>query len=66
MPGKNMCNKIGKGKIGLIFTLDYEIHGNGRGDFNSWAYFPTSQMLDIFDFYGAKLTIMAEMGHSVF
>jgi len=58
-----MSNKIGKGKIGLIFTLDYEIHGNGRGDFNSWAYFPTAQMLDVFDTYEAKLTIMAEMGH---
>jgi hypothetical protein len=49
--------------IGLIFTLDYEIHGNGNGDFKNWAHFPTSHMLDLFDIYGAKLTIMAEMGH---
>ncbi len=63
MPGKIMRNGAEKKKIGLVFTLDYEIHGNGHGDFYSWAYFPTSHMLDVFDLYGAKLTIMAEMGH---
>lgn len=63
MQSKNMNDEAGKKSIGLIFTLDYEIHGNGQGDFSSWAYFPTSHMLDIFDLYGAKLTIMAEMGH---
>lgn len=52
-----------KVKIGLIFSLDYEIHGNGSGEFTNWAYFPTSQMLNVFDAFGAKLTIMAEMGH---
>ena len=56
-------NQVSKLKIGLIFTLDYEIHGNGSGEFENWAYFPTSHMLDLFDSYGAKLTIMAEMGH---
>lgn len=55
-----MVNQV---NIGIIFTLDYEIHGNGSGDFKNWAYFPTSRMLEIFDTYGAKLTIMAEMGH---
>jgi hypothetical protein len=52
-----------KVKIGLIFTLDYEIHGNGSGDFESWAYYPTTQMLNVFDSCNARLTIMAEMGH---
>jgi len=56
-------HKKNKVKIGLIFTLDYEIHGNGSGEFKNWAFLPTSQMLDLFDEYGAKLTIMAEMGH---
>lgn len=56
-------NKINNLKVGLIFTLDYEIHGNGSGEFKNWAYLPTSQMLNTFDNYGAKLTIMAEMGH---
>jgi hypothetical protein len=58
-----MKNQVRNVKIGIIFTLDYEIHGNGSGEFENWAYFPTSQMLDILDTYGAKLTIMAEMGH---
>ncbi len=49
--------------IGLIFSLDYEIHGNGSGEFKNWAHLPTDQMLNIFDANGAKLTIMAEMGH---
>jgi len=57
MPEKKKVN------IGLIFTLDYEIHGNGSGEFKNWAFLPTSRMLDLFDEYGAKLTIMAEMGH---
>lgn len=56
-------NQHKKIKTGLIFSLDYEIHGNGNGEFENWAYFPTRHMLDIFDEYGAKLTIMAEMGH---
>ena len=58
-----MIDKTKKVKIGLIFTLDYEIHGNGTGEFENWAHFPTARMLDLFDAYGAKLTIMAEMGH---
>lgn len=59
----NMNNKVRKRKIGIVFTLDYEIHGNGSGEFENWAYFPTSHMLKVLDTYGAKLTIMAEMGH---
>jgi hypothetical protein len=58
-----MLNQKEKFKIGLIFTLDYEIHGNGSGEFKNWAHLPTAQLLDIFDANGAKLTIMAEMGH---
>jgi hypothetical protein len=63
VPNNKNMNQVNKVKIGLIFTSDYEIHGNGSGDFENWAYLPTSKMLDIFDTYGAKLTIMAEMGH---
>lgn len=58
-----MKNQVRKVKIDIIFTLDYEIHGNGSGEFENWAYFPTSKMLNVLDIYGAKLTIMAEMGH---
>lgn len=50
-------------KIGIIFTLDWEIHGNGSGLFEDYAHFPTAEMLKVFDKNGAKLTIMAEMWH---
>jgi len=49
--------------IQIILTLDYEIHGNGFGEFYDYAYLPTNKLLDELDRFGAKLTIMAEMGH---
>lgn len=58
-----MNNRDKQVKIGLVFSLDYEIHGNGSGEFENWAYLPTSEMLGVLEAYGAKLTIMAEMGH---
>ena len=45
----------------VIFTLDYEIHGNGEGDPDSLMVEPTRRMLDLFDRHGAKLTIMADV-----
>jgi hypothetical protein len=47
--------------ISLIFTLDYEIYGTGTGDFDSLMIEPTDRLLDVFDRFGAKLTIMAEV-----
>ena len=44
-----------------IFTLDYEIHGNGEGCSHELMVEPTRRMLDLFDRYGAKLTIMADV-----
>jgi hypothetical protein len=44
-----------------IFTLDYEIHGNGEGCACSLMVEPTDRMLRQFDRYGAKLTIMADI-----
>lgn len=46
----------------IIFTLDYEIHGNGSGSPKSLIIDPTERLLDLFDKYGAKLTIMADVG----
>ena len=46
----------------LIFSLDYEIHGNGEGSPYELMIEPTSRMLRLFDEYGAKLTIMADIG----
>lgn len=44
-----------------IFTLDYEIHGNGDGCPFDLMVEPTGRLLRLFDEYGAKLTIMAEV-----
>jgi hypothetical protein len=44
----------------LIFTLDYEIHGNGDGCAAELMVSPTARILDLFDDFGAKLTIMAD------
>lgn len=45
-----------------IFTLDFEIHGNGDGCSHALMVEPTDRMLREFDVYGAKLTIMADIG----
>jgi hypothetical protein len=45
----------------VIFTLDYEIHGNGEGCPHELMTEPTERMLRLFDKYGAKLTIMADI-----
>lgn len=47
--------------LNLIFTLDYEIHGNGDGSPDGLMVEPTARMLDLFEPYGAKLTIMADV-----
>jgi glycosyltransferase involved in cell wall biosynthesis len=46
----------------VIFTLDYEIHGNGEGCPRELMVEPTRRMLELFDQFGAKLTIMADIG----
>ncbi len=45
----------------VVFTLDYEIHGNGDGDPRALMVEPTGRLLDLFERYGAKLTIMADI-----
>jgi len=45
----------------VLFTLDYEIHGNGEGCPYALMVEPTRRMMDLFDRYGAKLTIMADV-----
>ena len=45
----------------VIFTLDYEIHGNGEGCPRELIIEPTDRLLRLFDEYGAKLTIMADV-----
>ncbi len=45
----------------VLFTSDYEIHGNGEGDPYALMLEPTERMLRLFEQYGAKLTIMADV-----
>jgi hypothetical protein len=45
----------------VLFTLDYEIHGNGEGCSHQLMLEPTARMLRLFDEFGAKLTIMADI-----
>lgn len=46
--------------INLIFSLDYEIYGNGEGDIRELIFLPTERLISIFDKYGAKLSIFVE------
>lgn len=46
----------------VLFTSDHEIHGSGMGSPKELVVDPTTHMLDTFDRWGAKLTIMADMG----
>lgn len=45
----------------LIFTLDYEIHGNGDGNPYLLMVEPTYRLMNLLEKYGAKLTIMADV-----
>lgn len=45
----------------IVFTLDYEINGDGQGCPQALMVEPTDRLLRLFDAYGAKLTIMAEV-----
>lgn len=45
----------------VIFTLDYEIYGNGEGCPYELMVEPTRRMMDLFERHGAKLTIMADV-----
>ncbi len=45
----------------VIFTLDYEIHGNGDGCPYELMVEPTWRLMKLLEAYGAKLTIMADV-----
>jgi hypothetical protein len=49
-------------KIGLVLTNDWELFGDGSGDFFDIQYDPLMKLLPALEQYGAKLTIMAEIG----
>lgn len=47
--------------IKVLFTLDYEIHGNGQGNPDKLMVEPTCRLMELLDKYGARLTIMADV-----
>jgi ribosomal protein S18 acetylase RimI-like enzyme len=47
--------------LNLIFTVDYEIHGNGDGSPYKLMVEPTYRLMALLEKYGAKLTIMADV-----
>lgn len=48
-------------RYSLIFTLDYEIHGNGDGNPLELMVEPTYRLMSLLERYGQKLTIMADV-----
>jgi len=50
----------GHPRLQLIFTLDYEIHGNGEGSPQELMVEATGRLLDALEEFGAKLTVMAD------
>ena len=48
-------------KLGLIFTTDYEIFGNGTGCVEDCVIKPTEQMAFLLERYGATLTVFFEV-----
>ncbi len=49
------------GKFKVVFSLDYEIHGNGDGDPYELMIEPTERLLNLMGKYHAKLTIFADV-----
>jgi len=46
--------------IEFVFTLDYEIYGNGRGCLKELVHEPTSQLAELFCRHGARLVAFVE------
>lgn len=48
------------GVIEFIFTLDYEIYGNGLGSLQDLVLDPTRQLAELFKEFGASIVVFAE------
>jgi len=46
--------------VACIFTIDYEIYGNGEGSLRELVYEPARRLKDLFDEAGAKLVVFVE------
>lgn len=52
-------------KIGLILTNDWEVFGDGSGDYRRVQHQPLEECLSVVANYGAKMTVMAEVGQQI-
>ncbi len=48
-------------KLALIFTNDWELYGDGSGDYFEVQHQPLIDLISLMNGYGAKLSIMAEI-----
>lgn len=46
--------------IECIFTLDYEIYGNGQGSLKELVYGPAGKLIELFDQAGARMVVFVE------
>ena len=46
--------------IACIFTIDYEIYGNGEGDLRELVFDPTQRLTELFDKWNAKFVNFVE------
>ena len=49
-------------RVAIVTTIDYELFGDGSGVVLREQIIPTAHLANIYDLYGAKLTIMFEYG----
>lgn len=49
-------------KLNLIFTNDWELFGDGSGDYRTIQEQPLRELLSTFKTHGARLTVFAEVG----
>jgi hypothetical protein len=47
--------------IEFVFTIDYEIYGNGQGSLRNQVYEPTKELITIFNKRNAKLVVFPEV-----
>ena len=47
--------------VECIFTLDYEVYGNGEGCLRDLVVAPTAKLIELFDRFGAKFVCFAEV-----
>ena len=65
LPNHILVDRKSELMLKVIFTLDYEIHGNGQGFPYDLMVEPTNRMLDMFSRYGAKLTIFPDVAEII-